>query len=64
MKYFAITMALFWLISYLILGYQIANSKQRISFLNILLMFLFPFLWVFFIKNINNIDVGNKKRYH
>ncbi len=64
MKIFVIIIVLFWLISYLILGYQLAKSKQRISFFNIILMFLFPFLWVFFIKKINTIDVGNKKRYH
>lgn len=64
MKFFVIIIVLFWLLSYLILGYQIAKSKQRISFLNIIIMFLFPFLWFFFIKKINNIDVGNKKRHH
>lgn len=67
MKFFFIIIALFWLISYVIATVQIAKSKDRISFLSIVLMFLFPFIGVFFTKKLTHIEGvyrQNKKRHH
>ncbi len=66
MKFFVILIALFWFISYIVAVVQIAKSKGRISFLSIILMFLFPFLWVFFAKQLSlmeEISKTKKKKY-
>lgn len=62
MKYFLTILALLWFISYIVAVVQIAKSKERISFLSIILMFLFPFLWVFFAKQLSHIEEISKTK--
>ncbi|MGF7027394.1 Uncharacterised protein [Sphingobacterium multivorum] len=62
MKFSLILIALFWLISYIVVVVQIAKSKGRIPFLSIILMFLFPFLWVFFAQQLSRVEEVSKTK--
>lgn len=66
MKIFVILLMLLWSVGYVIALLKIAKSKKRIPFLSVVAMLLFPFLWIFFIKQLSHIESVlkfNQKRH-
>lgn len=45
-------LALLWFVSYIIATVQMVKAKERIALLNLVFIFFFPALWIFFRKPI------------
>lgn len=47
MKIIVIGIMVLWIVGYIIATIRIANSKDRISIITLVLLILFPYLWIF-----------------
>jgi len=56
MKYIVISLIIVWIIGYLVATYHIVKIKKRIPMASIILLYLTPFLWIFFIDIINRLQ--------